>query len=110
MFGLRKRAPEMFLPLLVILPLNLWIIASWTQWDYGGGYGVRPFIDSLPLMAVPLATVFASLRSWLSRVVLGGASVAAVAVCLAMMAHYWRLEIPPTGASAHDYLRVLLFR
>lgn len=35
--------------------LNVYIIASWWCWWFGGSYGHRAFIDSYPLMAIPIA-------------------------------------------------------
>jgi len=32
-----------------------YIFSSWYSWYYGGGFGSRPFIDFIPLMAVPFA-------------------------------------------------------
>ena len=36
---------------------------SWWSWYYGYGYGMRPLIDILPLLAVPIAVLFKSLRT-----------------------------------------------
>jgi hypothetical protein len=44
---------------MIVLALNAWLIASWTEWQYGASYGHRAFIDSLGLMAIFLAAFFA---------------------------------------------------
>jgi hypothetical protein len=55
---IRKKIPQLFLPLIVFLPLNIYVILSWWCWWYGGGFGGRPFIESYALMAFPLAAFF----------------------------------------------------
>lgn len=41
----------------VFLMINIWVIASWQCWSYGGCVGMRPMIDTYAMMAVPLAFV-----------------------------------------------------
>lgn len=50
------------IPLLVFVPLNIWIVFSWWCWWYGGCFGQRAFIDSFALMAIPLASII----NWLA--------------------------------------------
>ncbi len=50
-----KRFKTIFLPTLVFLVVNIYIITSWWCWWYGGSFGSRPFIDSYPLLALSLA-------------------------------------------------------
>ncbi|HVA97642.1 MAG TPA: hypothetical protein VNG53_02005 [Bacteroidia bacterium] len=54
-FFLRKQLKSFFLPIIVFMPLNLYIIFSWWCWWYGGGFGQRPLIDSYALLAIPMA-------------------------------------------------------
>lgn len=54
-FWMRKRSPELFLPSLVFVVLNIYVIYSWWCWWYGGCYGSRPMIDMYGIMALPLA-------------------------------------------------------
>lgn len=35
--------------------MNVWLVASWQLWSYGGSYGMRPMIDTYAVMAIPLA-------------------------------------------------------
>jgi hypothetical protein len=46
---------EFFLPLLVFLVVNVFVVLSWWCWWYGGSFGLRAFIESYALLAVPLA-------------------------------------------------------
>jgi hypothetical protein len=38
--------------------LNLYLLASWCFWWFGGSFGSRGFIDSYGIMAIPLAAFF----------------------------------------------------
>jgi len=54
--------------------VNIYIVFSWYQWYYGGGFGSRPMIESLAVLAFPMATVISyvlSLRGALKPLVMG---------------------------------------
>ena len=38
-------------------PPALYGIFCWYQWWYGGGFGSRPLVDTLPLLALPIAVL-----------------------------------------------------
>lgn len=40
---------------LFVMFIATYVISSWELWWYGGSFGMRPFIEYYPLMAVPLA-------------------------------------------------------
>ena len=50
-----KKLREWFLPLIVIIPVSLYIMLCWWTWWYGGGFGLRPIIDFYALLAIPFA-------------------------------------------------------
>ncbi len=56
---LRKYASELFVPILVFLVLNIYVVLSWWCWWYGGSFGLRAFIDSYAFLSVPLASFWA---------------------------------------------------
>jgi hypothetical protein len=60
---MRKKCPDFLLPILIFIPLNIYIILSWYCWWYGGGFGLRAFIDSYALLAIPIAAALAYLLS-----------------------------------------------
>ncbi len=72
-FMLRKQFKAFWLPILVFVPVNLYIIFSWWDWTYGGSFGARALIDSYGLMAIPLAAFlfFAQKKSRLTFRILG---------------------------------------
>ncbi|MCD6596300.1 MAG: hypothetical protein J7L04_01350 [Bacteroidales bacterium] len=57
LFFMRKRIPELFIPLSVFLLLNIYVVFSWWCWWYGGSFGARPMIDSYGLLALPFAVL-----------------------------------------------------
>ncbi|MGB4205796.1 MAG: hypothetical protein WBJ84_09300 [Bacteroidales bacterium] len=54
-FLLPRRIPGLLLSLVLFSVLNIYILSSWWSWWYGGSFGLRSFIDSYGLMAIPLA-------------------------------------------------------
>ena len=59
----------LFIPVLLVLVLNTYLIASWWCWWYGGSYGNRAFIDSYPFFALCLGYfllwAYEKSRKWL---------------------------------------------
>lgn len=45
-------------PVLVFLPLHVYIAYSWWCWYYINGFGSRPMVEAAALLAVPMAWVF----------------------------------------------------
>ncbi|MBI5538842.1 MAG: hypothetical protein HY951_02210 [Bacteroidia bacterium] len=48
---------KLFWNTFIFFIVNIYIISSWWCWWYGGSFGLRPFIDSYALMAIPLAAI-----------------------------------------------------
>jgi hypothetical protein len=40
---------------IIVIFLAVYVISCWELWWYGGSFGMRPFIEYYPLMAIPLA-------------------------------------------------------
>ncbi len=56
-FWLKKYVPDLILPIVVFVALNIYVVYSWWCWWYGGCYGSRPMIDMYGIMAFPLAAL-----------------------------------------------------
>lgn len=54
---LRKRTPELFLPIIVLTITMIYVQSSWWSWWFGGGFGLRAYVDIYGLLAIPLAAV-----------------------------------------------------
>lgn len=52
---LRKYYKESFLAVLVYFVLSVYVISSWWLWWYGGGYGLRAYVDIYGALAFPMA-------------------------------------------------------
>jgi hypothetical protein len=52
----REKLKTFLIPITIFSIINLYIVLSWWVWWYGGGYGLRPLIESYALMLFPLAT------------------------------------------------------
>jgi hypothetical protein len=93
-------------PLLTAWLVNLYVVTSWPNWSYGSGFGLRPFVDSTGLLALPLAALFGSVRGRLQLATLL-LSWLLVMTTVVQMIHYWRGLIPWTGIDPVNYFRVL---
>ena len=54
---LLKKAKEFFWPVVISLPLHIYIIFSWWDFTYGGSFGSRPMIEFYTLLSLPLASL-----------------------------------------------------
>jgi hypothetical protein len=102
--SLRTRAPELLVATTVVLAVNFWVVASWSQWWYGGSFGQRPFVDTLALVAIGLAGLFDSARATRARVPVALAVVLTSFLALHGMAEYWLRNIPYDGTTWSIYV------
>lgn len=56
---LYKNKQKTFLPVLLYLLLNIYVVSSWWCWWYGGGYSQRSFVESYAILALPLGAFVA---------------------------------------------------
>jgi len=56
-FFLKEKLKAFFLPVLIFIVLNIYVVLSWWAWWYGGSFGLRAFIDSYALLIFPLAAL-----------------------------------------------------
>ena len=101
---LRRTAPALLVVTPVVLAVNFWLMASWSEWWYGGSFGQRAFVESLPFLGIGIAALFAWARA--GRALLPVSLVAIVMTGLALhgMFAYWRGDIPFDGTTWRIYL------
>jgi hypothetical protein len=92
---------------LVVLTANAWVIASWSEWQYGAAFGHRAFIDCFPILVPFLASCFA----WVGerpRLTPAVAVVVTLMTTLSVtqMIQYW-LHLWPTRDITWDQYRSL---
>lgn len=111
--GLLLRSPNLsrafVVPGAVVLAIHTYIIASWWDWQFGGSYGHRGFVDTLPLFAVGLAGFLA----WAARrrsTLFAAAAVCALCCALSVfqMLQYWRRIIPFNDMTWEHYTSIFL--
>ena len=108
---LRSNHPaRAFVPgVLLFLALDTYLIASWWDWQFGGSYGHRGFVDALPLFALGLAACFSwSARRPALRAAVAVVAVAAVSLSVFQMLQYWHGIIPFNDMTWDRYREVFL--
>jgi hypothetical protein len=101
------RSPYL-LPVVILILLQLYVIASWWNWWYGGSFGHRGFVEVLPLFAIPMAALFASLPNRPARLGMFALCSALVALHLVQMIQYWKRILPFDGMTWEIYQRAFL--
>jgi Dolichyl-phosphate-mannose-protein mannosyltransferase len=96
-------------PILVVLVIDTYLIASWWDWQFGASYGHRGFVDVYPLLAPGLAAAFARIPA---RSVLRAAAAAAVILLCALsvfqMLQYWHGVMPMSDVTWEQYKELFL--
>jgi hypothetical protein len=94
----------------VVLGTQTYLIASWSEWQFGASYGHRAFTDALGLTAPFLAAFFerVAARPLACRFVAAGAT-AAVLLSIAQMIQYW-IGILPYADTTWAQYRTLFLR
>jgi hypothetical protein len=73
LYMLYKQHRKLFLPVIIYLLINIYVISSWWCWWNGGSFGLRSFIDMYGIMAFPLAALITSIlsrRLWIRLAIL----------------------------------------
>lgn len=115
----RNPAAAFVVPGALFLVVQTYLIASWWDWQFGGSYGHRGFVDSLPLFALGMAAVFSettgetqkttgTLRRGAARTVVGCAVIALVALSMFQMLQYWYGIIPFSDTTWPQYRELFL--
>src|SRR5581483_3818294 len=108
---LARRWPRSFVAATgVTFALQLFIVASWSEWQLGGSFGHRAFTDGFALVA-PL---FASTFDWAAsrpraRALIAAFAALAVLLSIAQMLQYW-LGILPYANTTWSQYRTLFLR
>jgi hypothetical protein len=101
---LRSRAPALLIATPVVLAAYFWLMASWSEWWYGGSFGQRAFVDSLPLLGIGIAALFAWARAGRALLPVALATVVMTGLALHGMLAYWRGNVPFDGTTWRIYL------
>jgi len=76
-FTLPNVRKGLFIPVFIFSIINIYILASWWCWWFGGSFGLRAFIDSYAIMAIPLGAIITrfSFKKYLKIISFGFISV-----------------------------------
>jgi hypothetical protein len=96
---LRKRAREYVVPIVLFLPLNIYLISSWHSWFYGGCFGHRAFVESTPIFAVCFCALYETLTASILRRALICLIVLSAVLESWLMLKYWTGVIPFDGTT-----------
>jgi hypothetical protein len=108
-FWLAPGARPFALAACVIFAADAYLIASWWDWQFGGSYGHRGFVDLLPLFAIGLGGFFTwSARHPTRAVVVSAATCALVFLSLFQMLQYWNGVMPISDVTWEQYKAVFL--
>lgn len=58
-----KYCREFLVPVLLFTIINVYVVLSWWSWWYGGSFGLRAFIESYALLALPMGAFYQQLFS-----------------------------------------------
>ncbi len=83
--------------------INVWVIASWHDWGYGGSFTMRPMVESSPLFALGIAGALWRVEGhrWGRRILLGFAAICVIYTSLLMLG-YWLRTLPYIQATLAD--------
>jgi hypothetical protein len=106
---MRGSTRAFLLPAVVIFALDTYLIASWWDWQFGGSYGHRGFVDLFPILALGLAAFFEwSARRPLRRVIVTCTGVLVVSLSAVQMLQYWNRVLPFSDLTWTQYRTVFL--
>ncbi len=99
-----KKFKKYFYGTLLILFLNIWIVASWWDFEYGLGFGRRSIVD---LTAIYFLPVLAFINFVVNKKKLILTLLLFLLICILqscfLMVNYWNREIPWQGLSINRY-------
>ena len=107
LFYVRKRYPELFIPALLFLPLNAYVISSWGCWWYGGAFGHRAFVESVPIFAVCLCSFYEGIGFVWGRRAFVFVTLVCAAFSTWLMAKYWTGAIPFDGVTLSQFIKAI---
>jgi hypothetical protein len=107
-FSARQRVPEFYLASLLVITVELLMVASWYDWQFGSSYGHRAFTDLLPLFAIGMAAFYDRVRATqLAKPVTSLASLL-IALSVIQMLQYWVGILPQQDTSWEQYTSLFL--
>ena len=103
------RARALALPAVVLFALQTWLIASWSQWQFGASFGHRGYTVGFALAAPFIAACFAwAARRRRTASLFAAGATAAVLLSIAQMIQYWIGVLPMSDTTWAQYQDLFL--
>ena len=105
----RHSARAFVLPAALFLVANTYVIASWWDWQFGGSFGHRGFVDALPIFAIGMAAFYEwSARGRARQAMVATMVALAIALNLFQMLQYWNGVLPFSDTTWDQYRGIFL--
>jgi hypothetical protein len=101
-----RKAQPYFLPTIVYLPLLLYLTASWNDQGLGATYGQRLWVDSLSILALPFASLLATLRWKTAKVAVTTLAGVLIILSLTQTFRFWQGSINVYNPTWEEYVSV----
>jgi hypothetical protein len=110
LFLLPQRLRDVAAPLAIALIVDTYLIASWWDWQFGGSFGHRAFVDVYPAFALGLAATYSRLGAATPHV---RRTIATCVICLCalslfQMLQYWHGVLPISDMTWTQYKAAFL--
>ncbi|MFZ6053201.1 hypothetical protein [Halocola ammonii] len=108
LFFMNKQRPGVFWSVLCFVILNVWLVSSWSNWNYSGGFGHRAMIQSYPVWSLAIAASirFLTKRNRLVRGVIGVAITALICLSIFQQWQFFHGILPMQRITADYYMEV----
>jgi len=105
---IKKKAREYFIAWFLFFPLYIYMNSSLGRWWFGASFGHRAFIESFPLLAIPLALFFDSLDN--KKVKIFAIVITSILIIYSLIQMYlYRFGlIPPDEITIFSYQNLFL--
>jgi hypothetical protein len=105
-FWSRRFVPYLFIPMVVFHLINLYTISSWYCWWYGGSFGMRPFVESIPLFTIGFCSLIATINRENIKSFIEHFSIISCSWTIYCMIMYWTNVIPFDGMTVNRHMWV----
>lgn len=106
-----RQQPRQALLVLVYLSVSVYVMFSWSQWYYGGGFGCRPMVENYAVLSLPLAALINGIFA-AKRMVMAAASLV-LALCVALNAwqtYQYTICVLPVDGTTWSYYKRVFFK
>jgi len=98
-----KSSRKKWLPIIIVLLLQTYLIASWSCWQFGESYGHRAFVDLYPFFLIGIVGLLQHIPK--KYYIIG---IVFVALNIIQTVQFWLKIIPPADTTWFEYSRTFL--